>query len=251
MPTHFMERERPIDYLLIWVLSGRGFAATEGQRIVAMPGDLLTFEPGQSHQYGAAPEDPWDIVWVHYTGQLAPDFFRAIRGAAGVKVPLGLDAEICDRWLELVVAYLGRGTGFATRGNTALYGLLGLIAARLEQRPVTRQKESPLGIYALQKFIHDNLATPLTVATLAREAKLSVPHFTRLFKRQFAVSPMDYVIQKRVALAGSLLTETGLPLKQISATVGYDDPFYFSRLFKKVTGVSPSAYRARAGLRQT
>jgi AraC-like DNA-binding protein len=70
----------------------------------------------------------------------------------------------------------------------------------------------------------------------------------RLFKRQFKVSPIYYVIQKRIAHACSLLTETALPLKQISQAVGYDDPFYFSRMFKKMMGVNPTEYRRRQRL---
>ena len=84
-----------------------------------------------------------------------------------------------------------------------------------------------------------------TLAELAREAKLSVVHFNRVFKKQFGISPMNYVIQKRVALACSLLTETGQPLKQVGERVGYRDPFFFSRQFKKVMGVSPSGYRQK------
>ena len=101
-----------------------------------------------------------------------------------------------------------------------------------------------LDVQKLQTYIHEHLREPITLAQLARVARLSPTHFARVFKQQFAVSPLYYVIQKRIALACSLLTETGMPMKQISEAVGYDDPYYFSRLFHKVTGVSPTQYRA-------
>jgi transcriptional regulator GlxA family with amidase domain len=66
-----------------------------------------------------------------------------------------------------------------------------------------------------------------------------------VFKKQFGVSPLYYVIQKRVALAGAMLTETDLSMKEVAAAVGYDDPYYFSRIFRKVAGASPTQYRAR------
>jgi AraC-like DNA-binding protein len=242
-PDHFCERARPMDYLFIWVLAGKGFAETENHRANVRPGHLLTFRPGKPHAYGSDKTDPWDIVWVHFTGSLAVKFFRATRRIGQPHIELGLDAELRDRWLELVIAHSAHRAEFAVRCDTGLCALLGLILHRLQQRARSTATTTPLDTHRLQSFIHEHLAEPISVEQLAREASLSVPHFNRLFKQQFAVSPIYYVIQKRVALACSLLSETAMPLKQVAETVGYDDPFYFSRLFRKMTGISPSEYR--------
>jgi AraC-like DNA-binding protein len=246
MPDHHTRRERAIDYLLIWVLGGRGFAETEGCRVKAEPGDLLSFCPGHAHEYGADPQQPWDILWVHYTGKLAPEFTKQILKFGGSRVALGLDDELRDRWLELVAAHLPRDPRWAARTNTALYALLGLIIHRLQQRAQARLGTEPLNLHRLQSYISRRLAEPVTLAELAKQANLSPTHFARVFKRQLGISPINYVIQKRMTQASSLLTETSMPLKQIAEAVGYDDPFYFSRLFKKTLGVSPAAYRASA-----
>jgi AraC-like DNA-binding protein len=251
VPDHFYARARPMDYLLIWVLGGQGFAATEGKRIIATPGQLLSFIPGKAHRYGSDKNQPWNILWAHFQGKLAQEFVRSIRRPGGKAVELGMDDELRDRWIELVIAHAERPPGFATRCNTALYGLLGLIVHRLETRSRAPVAPSPLDVHRLQTYIHHHLAEPLTLESLARQANLSPPHFARVFRQRFGVSPINYVIQKRIALAGSLLTETAMPLKQISRAIGYADPYYFSRLFKKQTGRSPAAYRqARRPARQ-
>jgi len=244
MPNHNTRRERAMNYLLIWVLGGRGFVETEGCQVKAGAGDLLSFRPGHAHAYRADPQQPWDIVWVHYTGKLAPAFTREIRRFGGPRVALGLDDELRDRWLELVAAHLPRDPRWAARTNTALYALLGLIIHRLQQRAQSRPGTEPLNLHALQTYISRHLAEPVTLAELARQANLSPTHFARVFKRQFGISPINYVIQKRMTQASALLTETSMPLKRIAEAVGYDDPFYFSRLFRKTLGVSPAAYRA-------
>lgn len=242
-PEHFMQRAAPMDYLLIYVLAGKGFSETEGHRVAAQPGHLLSFRPGQPHRYGSDKKEPWDIVWVHFAGPRARGLVAEIRRFGAGGVDLGLDAEIRDRWIELVIAHAARGPAWVWRVSPALYALLGLIIHRLHRRAVTPAQAPPFDVHRLRAYIHHHLAEPITLAGLARQVNLSAPHFSRLFKQQFMVSPIYYVIQERVALASALLVETALPLKQIAQLVGYADPYYFSRLFRKVTGRAPSAYR--------
>lgn len=243
MPTHYAQRSRPMDHLLIWVLGGSGFARTEGLSMSAKAGSLLSFRPGTPHEYGADRQEPWDIVWVHYQGRLAKAFTDAIRNFGGPHVALGLDDQLHDRWLELIAAHLPHDPRGAVRVNTALYGLLGLVIHRLQQRSQVRPTTGTLNVHRLQTYIGQHLAEPITLAELARQVNLSPTHFARVFKQQVGISPINYVIQKRMMQASSLLTETNQPHKQIAAAVGYEDPFYFSRLFKKIVGVSPATYR--------
>ena len=88
-----------------------------------------------------------------------------------------------------------------------------------------------------------HLDQPLQVATLASRANISPSHFFALFKRQIGCAPIDYFIRLRMQHACRLLDKTVMSVKQIAATLGYDDPFYFSRIFKSVNQVAPSEYR--------
>ena len=88
-----------------------------------------------------------------------------------------------------------------------------------------------------------HLDEPLQVATLAAQANISPSHFFALFKRQIGCAPIDYFIRLRMQHACHLLDETILSVKEVAATLGYDDPFYFSRIFKSVNHVAPSEYR--------
>jgi AraC-like DNA-binding protein len=88
-----------------------------------------------------------------------------------------------------------------------------------------------------------HLDEPLQVATLASRVNISPSHFFALFKRQIGCAPIDYFIRLRMQHACSLLDETGMSVKEVAAALGYDDPFYFSRIFKSVHHVAPSEYR--------
>ncbi len=97
-------------------------------------------------------------------------------------------------------------------------------------------------------FMLQHLNQPLQVATLAARANTSPSHFFVLFKRFAGSSPIDYFIRLRMRRACQLLQAGSLHVKEVAAALGYDDPFYFSRVFKSTVHVAPSEYRAIAAV---
>jgi transcriptional regulator GlxA family with amidase domain len=94
-------------------------------------------------------------------------------------------------------------------------------------------------------YMMSHLDQPLDVATLAALANISTSHFFALFKRQTGCAPMGYFTRLRMQHACRLLDGTSASVKEVAAALGYEDPFYFSRVFKLINHVPPSRYRAR------
>jgi len=94
-------------------------------------------------------------------------------------------------------------------------------------------------------YMMKHLDKPLQVATLAATVNVSPSHFFVLFKRRTGCPPIDYFIRLRMQRACQLLTAGSLHVKEVAAALGYDDPFYFSRVFKSVNRVAPSEYRTQ------
>jgi AraC-like DNA-binding protein len=92
-------------------------------------------------------------------------------------------------------------------------------------------------------YMRQHLDKPLQVAKLAALAHVSPSHFFALFKRRTGCAPIDFFIRLRMQHACRLLDETSLNVKEVAAALGYDDPYYFSRVFKAVNHVAPSEYR--------
>ena len=93
-------------------------------------------------------------------------------------------------------------------------------------------------------IIHKQYAEPITLESLSESLNYSVPHLSSYFKSRTGVSPIDYLIKVRIDRAAALLLETDATLSEIATGVGYRDPYYLGRLFKKYKGVSPSLFRA-------
>ena len=88
-------------------------------------------------------------------------------------------------------------------------------------------------------------AHPWTMSELAGEVGLSVSHLHREFRSQLGITPMAWLARTRAELAASLLLQTDRPVGWVGAQVGWPDPNYFSRCFRRAYGVSPSTYRQR------
>jgi AraC-like DNA-binding protein len=97
-------------------------------------------------------------------------------------------------------------------------------------------------------YMTRHLSEPLNVARLASVANISSSHFFVVFKRRTGQAPIDYFIHLRMGQARRLLEETSMSVKDIASTLGYEDPFYFSRLFKSVSSLSPKDYRLQRQL---
>lgn len=94
-------------------------------------------------------------------------------------------------------------------------------------------------------YIEENYLQDISIKQLADLACVSGRHFVRVFKKNYHATPMDYVIQLRLRHSASMLKETSLPIAMIASESGFGDPNYFSRKFKEIFSISPTAYRNR------
>lgn len=93
------------------------------------------------------------------------------------------------------------------------------------------------------KYINTNIGKSFTLQELAGVLSYNKMYFGNCFKRAFGISPMQYVINKKIARGCQLLTETDWPVREIAYSLGFENEFYFSRVFKLKTQKSPSDYR--------
>ncbi|WP_435924680.1 helix-turn-helix transcriptional regulator [Paenibacillus sp. DYY-L-2] len=94
-----------------------------------------------------------------------------------------------------------------------------------------------------KQFIDKNYTRNISLKEIAGALYVSQHYLSHLFKKDLGDSPVNYLINRRIEEAKRLLSETGAPVHEVAARVGYGNDKYFSMLFKKMTGTSPSAFR--------
>jgi len=211
-----------------------------GALIACAAETLVVWTPGQPQYYGH-PAHPYTHSWIHCDGRWIQRVLRQSRLPGGV--PLSLPyPELVERALLEVYAELTTQTQPDRKIVCNLLENLLRAAARM----LTRKHDAP-GIPArlldLKHHIELSYRMPLTLEELARRAHLSVPHLCAEFKRCFKTPVIDYVIRLRLHEAADLLYDRNLNITEIARRVGYDDIYYFSRLFRKHFGMSPRALR--------
>lgn len=121
--------------------------------------------------------------------------------------------------------------------------MLPVVGGRLDPFLSDSENEAAQKIERSLAYMAEHINRPLQVATLAAQARVSPSHFFALFKQRLGCPPMDYFTRLRMRHACQLLDSTSASVKEAAAALGYDDPFYFSRVFKSVNKVAPSFYR--------
>jgi len=238
---HHMHREHHTDDLLIYCTEGRAYLSVEGEPLRVEAGDLLLLPPGASHRYAADSADPWTLYWVHYTGPLAPDFRRHMGFDDGVYL------RHPGREPRLLVDFNGllgvQQSGF---GETGLIHASNRLRQLLSGIPLSvrgAERRGTLDLAAIHDYMREHLNERLTLADLAQMAGLSPAHFATRYRKLTGTAPIHHFLRLKVERACQLLDGTHLTLAQISAELGFADSYYFSRLFRRIMGRSPSDYR--------
>lgn len=106
-------------------------------------------------------------------------------------------------------------------------------------------------INEIRAYINEHFTEELSLSLLSTKFHISISHFSVQFKKRFDISPNEYIIAKRIERAKLLLHITPpISIKQVSSMIGYMDQYYFSRIFKSVTGMSPTDYQSQNQLNQ-
>ena len=240
MPPSIIHRPQGTGDFLIMYFPTVVHASSQPTNDWQPPQTLHIWHPGEGQFYGHA-ERPYLHSWIHCQGALVTKFLEEVR--------------------------LSRQIPLSKEGQSKFHHLLEELHEEVEEHPQTdaiicenlfenwlrdlirRQSQSlptvPERLARVQRHIEGHLHEPLKLPQLAQMANWSVPHFCEAFQRYFATSPISYLIRLRMHHAAYLLHDINLSIGEIGCRVGYEDPYHFSKLFKKHYGSSPRAMRRK------
>lgn len=241
---HRMQRDEHDDNLLIYCANGRGHLETDGWAGPVGTGDVAMLPRGAQHLYEANAKKPWTLYWVHFDGGASSDFFSYLGFERSSPVVFaGLSPDLRGAFTTLLEV---RRTGYSVlafvKAANQLRHLLSLLA--LEFNAQRGKVQRGLDVSRVQTYMLANIGRSLSLDQLAACAGMSKYHFSKRYKELTGYSPVKHLLNMKMEQACALLDGTHLSVGEIAFRLGYDDPLYFSRLFKKVIGRSPRAYRA-------
>ncbi len=231
-------------YILHLVASGKGIYNTPDGSFELSAGDMFLIRPYTEIEYYADENDPWEYFWVNFTGTDSEALLKRTDFTSENPVMHECNHEIKSAMAD-IIANAGT-TRHETTGLTGrLYILLSLLMkySHRKNSHSPREQEKQRIIKAAKDFVATNYPLPISVEDIADAASVSRTTLFRIFKSGLNTTPMDYLTAYRLAQAKTLLTETDLSVTAIARSTGYEDNLYFSRVFRKNTGTTPTEYR--------
>lgn len=230
-------------YLIHLVVSGKGFFTVGEETYKIEAGSAFIIRPQQLVSYCADEQDPWEYCWVGFNGADASRLvdLTAFEEDNPVISFSQEDVQRIKRAMLNVYSNFGTSSELETMTVSKLFEVFShIINAAPKKNP--ESSSSRLYIKNAIKFIQRNFSNNIDVSDIANHVGLSRSHLYRVFMRQLSLSPNEYLTQFRINQACTLIRTSGLSIGEIASSVGFDDQLYFSRVFKKLKGVSPSHY---------
>lgn len=218
-----------------YILEGEGHVLMHGSMHRVKQGQVYILPAGVPHDYYSDPDAPMHKIWINYHGPLP----TRLLSDYGIEEWL-FDGEELRYIFEQVQAMV-----FSDMADVDCQRILaGLYMELLVKLHYIRKNAAHAPEAAKMKaYLDANLHRAVGNAELAAHVFRSIDFCTKLFKREYGMTPYDYHLKQRLQMACSLLRQTTMEVAAIAADVGFEDPHYFSRLFKQKYKITPKQYR--------
>jgi AraC-like DNA-binding protein len=237
-PTTWRHRDDRNNIAKLYALeSGSAWIEVDDTRAKLRANGLYLIPPHKHLHYGT--RTGMTVNWLHFM-PLSPMLDARL---ATLKSVCALPSDLATRWRPVTDMLADYFTDRTTARECRVQALaLDAVGSALDAAPPLNLAIERL-LPAL-RYMDDHVTVMPSLAEIARTVHVSPEHFHRLFRARFHTTPFEYLLGRRLALARTLLTEGKLSVKEVAVACGYDDPYYFSRLFRQRHGYPPRAVQA-------
>ena len=231
-------------YILLYCVQGGGwYQLNHAEKYPVRANQWIILPAHVPHKYAADDDAPWTIYWLHFTGTQAAALYAylletTITGPVNI-----LPTDERFRLFEDLFSLLTRSAtqaGVVQASARLAHFLLALL-------PSANQPALPpaaaIGVAQSIQFMREHLVSSFTVAELAAQAGMSASYYSAQFRAQVGRPPIVFFNFLKVQEACQQLTYSKLRIKEIANQLGFDDVYYFSRVFTKLMGLSPRQFR--------
>ena len=231
------------EYQLVYITQGKGRLKSAGvDDIVLGEGSVILVFPGLRHSYSPDAETGWTERWVGFKGAWADNLRKS--GLISPAVPVfnaGLDEKLLELFEELFEEVREQRPRYQMRSAAVIMRILSQVLGSAEKSEGEGGEDL---LVRRSKFIMaEHIYGNVSMEAIGEKLGVTQIRFHEVFKAYTGMTPYQYFIQLKINKAKELLASDRYTVKEAAFRLGFEDPFYFSRLFKKKTGVAPSQWR--------
>lgn len=224
LPTHSFGPAIREYYLIHYVIRGDGTLYADGKAYRAGKNQIFIIKPDEVTTFTTNPEDPWEYIWIGFTGKLAGRFGDLRERIISMDGSIFFEMQKCEEYESCREEFLA----------SKLFLLyLDLFEGKAKKLSYSKQ---------VCTYIDTQYSHPVSVAGIADIVGLERTYLSKLFKKEMNISIQDYLINTRLQKASELL-KIGFNVNEVCRMVGYTDTFNFSKMFKKKFGQSPKNFK--------
>jgi YesN/AraC family two-component response regulator len=230
------------DYQLLYVAEGVAHFVIKDINYNVGKGGVVLYKPNEPQCYDYKLQDKPDIYWIHFTGCKADQFLETLELTKENPIQLQINEDLSELF-EKIITELRMGRYLNTEMTEVYFRQLLISISRINHMDdITKQSYNSLFDEVINHFNREYQSN-INIADYAANQHISCSWFIREFKGYTGYSPKQFITNLRIQHAKELLNNLYLSVNDVSELVGYDNQLYFSRIFRKNTGMSPSEYR--------
>lgn len=247
---HFIKRGKGIDdNVMIYCTSGNGWIKCRDEVFAIASGQVFVIPSDCPHSYGADSEKPWTIYWIHFRGKLSEMFMDSDAFCAH-DIQISTDSRISQRLSLFDELYNTLDYGYSEDNlkhatSTLIHFLSSIKFIEAFRHGSPSKYEGRNLVEEAKHFMNENIDHKVSLKQICNYLGCSESTCSAAFRKSTGMSPIEYMLHLRIQKACKMLLLSDQKINQIASSVGIDDQYYFSRLFRKFIGVSPSEYRKR------
>lgn len=235
-----------IDYQLLYVASGKAHFFIDGKEKIITPGHMVLYRPKEMQKYIYYGIDQTEVYWIHFTGNDVKNILRSYGISDDRKIIYSGTSLEYERIFKQIIYELQQcQEHYEEYLSLLLREIFIFLHRQITKKHSLKNEYLESEMARAAQYFNDNYNTAISIEEYAASRGMSISWFIRSFREYTNVTPLKYILSLRMTNAQMLLENTSYSVKEISSIVGYDNPLYFSRLFSRQKGMSPSEYRKK------
>jgi AraC-like DNA-binding protein len=238
------------DFQLLYVAKGKGIFTFQGKEHLIEEGSIVVYLPGEDQYYNYKLEASPIVYWLHFTGFDAYNFLEQNNLIGSSTFYIGVNASIPLLFDKIIKELQLTQTNYFEMCNLLIKELIILCSRYLTEASSNIHKRNKLLDGAIDYF-NENSHADISIEEYAKKCNMSCCWFIRSFKNYTGTTPTQYITNIRINKAKTLLNTGSFTISEVANLVGYDNPLYFSRIFKKNVGDAPKEYSMQKNKKST